>query len=289
MSTPHDVLSRRPVVVGVDGTDAGLLAVDVAVAEAHRRGRPLDVVHAFIWPLFRVSLDPPPGAPASAGLRNGAQDIVDQGVERARQVEPHVPVHGHVVTGRTLDVLVDRSHGAALVVIADRGLGPVTGLVVGSVAVGLAAYGRCPVLVVRGDAHAEGPVVVGVDGSPANVPALDHALDAAALRGVPLRAVYARRGPSGPAVDDAGAVAHRVTAWIAQRRQGRPDVPVEPVVVDGDPRRVLLDASAHAGLLVVGSRGRGGFAGLLLGSVSQAVLHHAACPVTVVPAPRPSR
>ncbi|WNB86955.1 universal stress protein [Cellulomonas sp. ATA003] len=299
MSTEHETRRDRPVVVGVDDSEPSLVAVEVAADEARRRNCALEVVHAFVWPLYRVDLEPPPGAPPDAGLRNAADGVVQHAVDRAHQVAPDVLVTGHVIPGRTLDVLVNRSSHAGLVVIADRGLGPVSGLVVGSVAVGLAAHGRCPVLVVRGDAQAQGPVVVGVDGSPANLPAVDHALAAAAAREVPLHVLYARRASTAAAdpevggadtgtADDTAAVGRRVAAWVSHRRASHPDVPVEPVVVVGDPRQALIDASQHAGLLVVGSRGRGGFTGMLLGSVSQAVLRHAACPVVVVPPPLPT-
>ena len=191
---------------------------------------------------------------------------------------------------------------AQLVVIADRGLGGVAGLLIGSVAFALAAGGSCPVVIVRGQTDAtDGPVVVGVDGSPISEAALAFAFEAAALRGAPLLAVHAWRDVPLVAVHaerdvpldpmtwaslDWDAVEQQAQAELAERLAGwrdkYPDVDVQRLVVQDRPAKVLVEQSAAAQLLVVGSRGRGGLAGLLLGSVSHAVLHRADCPVAIV-------
>jgi nucleotide-binding universal stress UspA family protein len=196
-------------------------------------------------------------------------------------------------------VLVEASSSADLVVLGSRGLGGFRGMLVGSVAVTLAAHGHCPVVVVRGrtveDPPPEvGPVVLGVDGSPISEAATGFAFDAASLRGVRLIAVHvwndlAFIGPWNPLpqVPDLAAVEadlrrqldERMAAWQAKY----PDVEVERVLVRGYPAAGLLDQAAGAQLIVVGSRGRGAIAGLGgLGSTSQAVLYHARCPVAVV-------
>ena len=188
------------------------------------------------------------------------------------------------------------SADAALVVLGDRGLGGFTGLLLGSVAVSLAAHAACPVVVVRGpefDASAPRvePVVVGVDGSPASEAAFAFA--AAALHAVPLVAVHAWCDlvvdPTvAPLLDDAlesderEVLAERLAGWSQEYL----DVDVRRLVVRDRPARALVQESASAQLVVVGSRGRGGLAGMLLGLVSHALLHHAHCPVAVVrPAP----
>lgn len=293
MPTGRTTGRDAPVIVGVDGSDESLAAVEVAVHEAELRGRPLEVIHAFVWPLLRVPLGPPPGAPPRAGMRHRAEDIVRRAVERALLVSPAADVSGHVVTGQTVPVLLDRARTAVLVVIGDRGLDAFAGLLVGSVAVALAAHADCPVLVVRGQADAAGPIVVGVDGSPSDLDVLDHAFATAAVHRAPLLALHARRrrrtGPTGdrhPPADDGDGRASRA---VESMHDAHPDVAVQRVVVPGDARRALIDASREARLVVVGSRGRGGLAGPLLGSVSHAVLHHAACPVVVVPHGLPRR
>jgi nucleotide-binding universal stress UspA family protein len=285
-------LDQAPVVVGVDGSASALAAVDLAAAEADRRSRPLHVVHAFLWPYLHAPLGPSPLGPPDGGLRNDAARLVADAVARARVAAPGTPVHGEVITGDAAAVL--RRCPASLLVVGDRGLGGFTGLLVGSVAVKLAAHAACPVLVARGTADPTAPVLLGVDGSPANDPAVGFAFEEAALRGVPLLALHAWSHPvsTGPGdmqplvYDDVevSAEENRVLAEaLAGWHNKYPDVIVHRELVHEGARTALIEATARAQLVVVGTRGRGGFAGLLLGSVSQAVLHHAACPVAVVP------
>jgi len=288
----------RSVVVGVDGSPSSLAAVDVAAAEARLRRLPLRVVHAFVWPYYGIPLGPSDAGPPEGGLRHEAERIVADALERALEAAPEVDVDGEVVTGGGSAVLVAESRDAAMVVIGDRGLGGFSGLLIGSVAVQLAAHSECPVLVVRGHAHPSGPVVLGVDGSPEASAAVAHAFDEAWLRGTALVAVHAWvdpvvRAPGDilPVVFDADQVrdeeARLLAEAIAGCRNQYPDVAVREELVHGPTRAALIDHSAAAQLVVVGTRGRGGMRGLLLGSVSQAVLHHAACPVLVVPSSGP--
>jgi nucleotide-binding universal stress UspA family protein len=297
MSTARESQLTAPVVVGVDGSATSLSAVDLAAREATLRRRPLQVVHGFIWPEFHVALGPSPAGPAEGGLRHQAEHIVDEAVERARSAAPNTTVTGHIITGAPAPVLLRHAHTAALLVIGDRGLGGFTGLMVGSVAVELAAHADCPILIARGIANRTGPVVVGVDGSPANDPAVGYAFETAALHHVPLLALHAWEHPVSTGTGDmlplmydpAVAAADEtriVTEAVADWRGKYPDVTVETTVVHGGPRTALVKASTEAQLVVVGTRGRGGFTGLLLGSVSQAVLHHADCPVAIIPHPR---
>jgi nucleotide-binding universal stress UspA family protein len=183
-------------------------------------------------------------------------------------------------------------------VLGTRGLGGFTGLLVGSTSVALASHGHCPVVVVRSRAAgqpppAEGPVAVGVDGTPAGEAAIAFAYEEASARGVGLVALHAWPESVLEAALDVGAttldfepaqqqayeiLAERLAGWLEKY----PDVQVAREVVRDRPATALLRVAQPAQLLVVGSHGRGGFRGLLLGSTSQHLLHHAPCPVAVV-------
>ncbi|GGW96023.1 universal stress protein [Streptomyces malachitofuscus] len=283
-----------PVVVGVDGSASSLAAVETAAMEAHRRGARLRLVHAIAWsdlhPLGPLSLGPP-----ESGLRDVDEPLMNEVEERATAVAPAVEISRTVVTGEPLTALEAQSHGAELVVVGSRGRGGFAGLLVGSTGVHLAAHARCPVLVVRGRDEPTGPVLLGVDGSTAGAKAVDFAFAEAALRGVVIVAVRCwtewdtpMPPPSDaamPYASEPGALAAHEESVLAEAIAGRqeqfPEVRVRREVVRGGARETLIEASRSAQLLVVGARGRGGFTGLLLGSVSQAMLHHAHCPVAV--------
>ncbi|MFF8196184.1 universal stress protein [Streptomyces bobili] len=284
------------VIVGVDGSAAGLAAVEAAAREAQSRGAGLRVVHAFVWPAMHVPLGPSSLGPPEGGIRNMAERLLAEAVERARAVAPEVEVGHALVTGEPLTVLEAQSRSAELVVVGSRGMGGFVGLLAGSTAVHLAAHGRCPLLVVREQPAADGPIVLGVDGSAAGESAVDFAFAEAALRNAPLLALHAwttwnaplppPQDASAPYANPPGALAGEeerlLYEALAGHREKYPDVVVEHRTVHGRTREALIEASRSAQLVVVGARGRGGFAGLLLGSVSQAVLHHAHCPVAVV-------
>lgn len=285
--------SGAPIVVGVDGSNESLAAVRLAVAEAAWRRRPVRLVHAFVWPLLGVPLGPAPGAPTGGGLRADADRLVAEAADHASKVDPDVPITAEVVPGAPAPVLLHEAKAAELLVIGDRGLGGFTGLLVGSVAVQLVAHAACPVLVARGEPRPGGAVVVGVDGSTTSTAAVDFAMAAAERRGTGVLAVHAwthpvAAGPGDllPPVYDPVTVTEEALRVLAEALAGRaeryPDVPVRREVVHRRPAGALVDRSDGAAMLVVGARGRGGFAGLLLGSVSQAALHHARCPVAVV-------
>ncbi|MFF8393832.1 universal stress protein [Streptomyces sp. NPDC016172] len=284
------------VVVGVDGSASGLAAVEVAAREARLRDAELRVVHAFLWPAMHPPPGPFPLGPPAGGVRNTVEHLVAEAVKRAKTTEAEIQVSHAVVTGEPLKVLEAQSRAAELVVVGSRGMGGFAGLLAGSTAVHLAVHGRCPVLVVREELRADGPVVVGVDGSPAGEKAVDFAFTEAALHGTGLMAVHGWTMGSAPrpAAWDASVRYTNRSADLAQgeerllaealagHRERYPDVTVRQEVVHGGTREALIEASRSARLMVVGARGRGGFAGLLLGSVSQALLHHAHCPVAVV-------
>lgn len=282
-----------PVVVGVDGSAAALDAVRVAVREAEYRQRPLRVVHAFIWPLTGTPLTPVPGAPVTAGLRNQADEYVREAVEQARKISPDLRITGVVVDGAPTPVLVEEAQEAVLTVLGHRGLGGFAGLLLGSVTVQVAARATSPVLVVRGEPRADGPVVVGVDGSQLSTEAVAFAFEEAARRDAPLVALHVWLFPTPvgpgdilPLVYDLDAVEGEEERTLAESLAGfaerYPQVQVRHRVVRGAPARVLVEASKSAQLVVVGAHGRGALGGLLLGSVSHAVLHHGHSPLAIV-------
>jgi nucleotide-binding universal stress UspA family protein len=200
--------------------------------------------------------------------------------------------------GGPAGVLVDESRAASLVVVGTRGLGGFAGLLAGSVSTQVADHAHCPVIVVRTGATTGpgpgAPVVVGLDGSPLSSHALQFALDLAAASDAPLVALYAWRGlPTGnlgPTTvwhydpEEAEEEARRLLAeQLAGCAERYPQVSIEQrTVLSFNPGDTLVDASRTAGLVVVGSRGRGGFTGLLLGSTSQTLVHHARCSVAVI-------
>ena len=293
----------QPVVAGVDGSESSLQAVRWAAREADQRRAPLRLVAAVGWvDVPHQYGDPRTGPDLRKVLLSQARTHLADAARAAVDAVPGQEPEQEVLDGFPIPQLVAESRRAQLVVIGDRGLGGVAGLLIGSVAFALAAEGSCPVVVVRGQADTtSGPVVVGVDGSPISEAALAYAFEAAALRGAPLLAVHAWRDvpllavhaerdvPLDPmtwASLDWDAVERQAQADLAERlagwREKYPDVDVQRLVAQDRPAKVLVEQSAGAQLVVVGSRGRGGLAGLLLGSVSHAVLHRAECPVAIV-------
>ncbi len=282
-----------PVVVGVDGSAQSLDAVRLAASLAAERGRGLRIVHAFIWPLLRVPVGPLPAGPAEGGLANQADRIVADAIAAARATRPDLDVVGDVLVGAPATMLIRAAGEAFMVVLGDRGLGGFTSLLVGSVAIQVASHAPCPVIVARGDCDRDGDIVVGVDVSDDGSRALDFAFEEAAMRGASIVALRAfthpvTRDPGDmlPLVYDADDLAAEEETVLAEMLAGHserfPDVVVKRQVVRQGAAHALIDAAARASMVVVGSRGRGGFTGLLLGSVSQAVLHHAPCPVAII-------
>lgn len=284
---------EAPVVVGVDGSPTGLAAVRLATDAALRRQRALRVVHAFVWPMLRVSGRPSPEGPAEGGLRQQAEQVVTEAVAQARTAAPTLPVSGEVVAGFATAVLVGESTRAALVVIGDHGLGGFTSLLVGSVAVQVTTHAVSPVLIARGRPHPTGPVVVGIDGSASSARAIGFAIEEAALRDTHVVAVHAYRHPvsTGPGdmvppvhdkealrADEDRVLSESLAGW----RERYPQVEINRQLMPGRPAPALVELSRYAQLVVVGGYGRGALRGLLLGSVSQHVLHHADSPVAVV-------
>jgi nucleotide-binding universal stress UspA family protein len=284
-----------PIMVGVDGSPESRAAIDLAVREARMHNRPLRLVHAFEWPLLGVHVGPSPEGPPEGGLAAEADRLLAEALDHAHRAGPDISITGEVVPGLAAAVLLAEARHASMVVLGHRGLGGFTGLLVGSVAVQVATHASGPVLIARGEPRQTGPVVAGVDGSDISGEALSFALAEAAARGAGVTAVntWWRVADSWeaelPLVYDASDVEkarREMLSWVvAAHRDRYPEVPVAEEVRHGRAARELVEVSETAQLMVVGARGRGGFTGLLLGSVSQALLHHAHCPVAIVRQP----
>jgi nucleotide-binding universal stress UspA family protein len=272
MDAGHPV---RAVVVGVDGSCSALRAVRWAAAEAARRNAPLRIVAAC------------DAGPGSGPARDQASGALAEAARIAGRARPGLPVQRQLRVGSAVPVLDTQARAALLVVVGDRGTGGAAGRSLGSVPAALGTRVRCPVVVVRGeDLDAGRPVVVGVDsGSSTGDAALAFAFEQAAARGVAVVAVHTWWEPLLDTPVDAIEAAER--DCLAERLAGwcgtYPAVPVLPVVQRDLPAHALTERSRGAQLVVVGSRGRGWPAGLVLGSVSHTLMHRAHCPVAVVP------
>lgn len=287
------------IVVGVDGSDPGMCALDWAAAEAERRGVPLNIVTSYTIPVFAASsMDAGYATLDDQVIRDGAQEVLDAAKERiaGRNVE----VRLRIESGDPSGVLMELSEEADLVVVGTRGRGGFVGRLLGSVSSALPAHAKCPTVVVplctakrtEGDPGLRDVVVVGVDGSDRARRAVLVAAEQAVARSIPLRVVCALPPISGslawmPATVDQEALTIDVRRqlqdgkrWLASHF---PDLVIETEVIEGAPIEVLIEESARATLIVTGTRGRGGFAGMLLGSTSQGALHHSKGPIMVVP------
>ncbi|TCP47897.1 nucleotide-binding universal stress UspA family protein [Tamaricihabitans halophyticus] len=280
---------RRPIVVGVDGSRSAVSAVRWAADAARLRDAPLAIVHCYTvptagYPDFVTTLHE-----LREGIRARGEQWLAEATTTAREVGPNLRVHTELREAQPVPLLLAMAHDAQLVVLGSHGLGGFTGMLLGSTAQALAAHGNTPVAVIRHELvstpPAPGPIVVGLDGSPASETALGLAFEEARLRATGLTAVRVWRGPMPGGSAESGLrdaetrreLAHQLDGW----RDKYPEVAIDQVTVRGRPAPTLLRYAEHAQLVVVGSRGRGGFRGLLLGSTSNSLLHHARCPVLV--------
>jgi nucleotide-binding universal stress UspA family protein len=276
------------VLVGYDGSAAGERALRWAAEEARLRRMPLTICHSWHWP-YPV---PPSGPSALETVRKMAQHTLDTGMRIVRESSARTPCQGRLVSGPAAAVLVNQSKDASLAVVGTYGQGAFPGLETGSSAVQLPAYAHCPVVVVRGTCDRSRPVVVGVDGSAASDAALAFGFEEAALRGQALRAVFGCWEPEAIASAEMGMIASpdelrmmaacRLERTVSPWKEKYPYVDADTVLSLRTPRHALIEAAAHATLLVVGGRGLGGVTGLRLGAVSAAVLQHAPCTVAIV-------
>lgn len=285
--------SGRHVLVGVDGSDSALRAVHWAADEARRRKIGLCLVHA-VELLTGYAPRVVDSHTLHTAINERGQQWLGEAREEAEKVVPGLRVDTVLEVASPVLTLVRESRHAALVVMGSRGLGGFSGLVIGSTAVEVAGRTHCPIVVVRGETgDLAGPVVVGVDGTPVGEAAIAFAFEQASARGANLVAVHAwsdlvldAAHATGAGAIDFAPLQQRSEELLAERLAGWqekfPDVHVSREVVRDRPTRALLRHGGHAQLLVVGTRGRGGFRGLVLGSTSHHLLYHAGCPVAIV-------
>ena len=269
------------VLVGVDDTESALDAVRWGAREAARRGVSLRLVHAYPTPgdfpdleLTRVDV--------RAETRRLGAELLDRAASAAAGTDRYVFVETELRPGDSRVVLLDESRHASLAALGSRQLGAAGGLLVGSLGLALAVYGRCPLIVVRGADTERGPVLVGADGSPSASVALEFAFVEAMLAGAPLTVLRTWSGAPADAIAEherqRRALENRLSPW----RERFPAVPVDPVVARGRPGPVLLEYGRHARLIVVGSRGDGGGPGWLLGATGQRAARHSPRTVAIV-------
>ncbi|UUN30652.1 universal stress protein [Streptomyces sp. FIT100] len=291
---------ESPLVIGIDGSPPSLDAVDWAVSEAALRGLPVRLVYASRWQRYEGAV------PQDPTERPSEQELIDalvaDAVQRARRRDAAVRIATDVLAEDTVMSLVGESRHAAMVVIGSRGRGGLSGLLLGSVSLGVAARAHCPVIVVRGDKAGRegthGRVLLGVADAGEGADATRFAFREAAKRRSELEAVRAWRRPLREVLretvghprpaDDPGAyhaeeAATQIETAVAEGVRDHPGLALRHSAVEGPPHKVLVQRSAAADLVVVGARRRQGHFGLQLGRVAHAVLHHGECPVAVVP------
>jgi nucleotide-binding universal stress UspA family protein len=293
-------LAHQGIVVGVDGSPSSTMAVRWAAREAGMRNVPLSLIHVIDTPpsgllaLGGAAL-PPPTETGDWQKTEGA-NIISAAVrvaEDSAQNGERPQLETEVFFAATVPALVDLSKDAQMIVVGDRGHSMLRRALLGSVSTGLIHHAHCPVAVIHDGTPSSAPepsqlpVLVGIDGSPASELATAIAFDEASRRGVELIALHAWRDKGmsyTPSIQWSGQRAageEALAERLAGSRQRYPDVVVHLRVVLDRAAEHLLDDAASSQLVVVGSHGRGGFAGMLLGSVSRAVAEAAHVPVIV--------
>lgn len=287
-------MTIKPIVTAADGSPVSYAAVAWAAQVAARRKAPLRILNSSTLPMIygsmvaftqddydRVRAD---GEAILAEAKGVAQAAVPNSAE--------LDVTTELVEEAITPVLIHRSETAQQIVLGSRGMGAIARTLVGSVSSGVSRHAKCPVAVIKDDGveavlGRTGNVLVGVDGSEAGRPAVAAAFEEASARGVELVALHAWTDGSQFRFPDMSfpSVAAEEAAVLSEALAGFaenfPDVTVRRILVRDRPGHNMLEESAKAQLVVVGSRGRGGFAGLLLGSTSQALLHSVECPILI--------
>ncbi|MEU1205226.1 universal stress protein [Nocardia sp. NPDC005825] len=281
------------IVVAVDGSAVSYQAVAWAALDAARHGCPLRIVTS----LGAAAGLPPTAAldaSAMAGLELEGERIVGEATRIASETlsGEGVPMSSEVTAEPIIPHLIELSRHARMVVLGSRGLGALRRGLLGSVTSAVTHHAHCPVAVIHATAAADPvsarqPVLVGVDGTANSVPALELAFEEASLRKTGVTALHAWTDVSGPDMPIPGwelQEEHEHATFAAEMAgyaERYPDVPIRRILVKDRPVRSLVHESEHAQLVVVGSHGRGGFTGMLLGSTSNALLHSVECPIVI--------
>jgi nucleotide-binding universal stress UspA family protein len=280
---------RGAVVVGYNGKEHSRVALAWGADEALRREAPLLTLYAANY--SGMTIEPGPGLrDRDPDALEAAREVTARGVSEVLGAHDELQVFGATEVTSPSRALIEASHVAALVVLGSRGYGRVGGALLGSVAFAVAARAACPVIIVKDEApdRPVGPehrVVVGTDGSVEAASAVAFAAARATEAAASLEIVTCTGGRQVRDVDEEElrASAHRIVESAAHGlRETHPHLTVTTRVEDCPAELTLVDASADAGFVVVGTRGRGAFEGMLLGSVSHAVIHGATCAVAVV-------
>jgi nucleotide-binding universal stress UspA family protein len=282
---------RYGIVVGVDGSPASDAAVIWAAREAAMRNVPLSLVH-----MFKAFVPTFPQIPTPSGVAAWQEDdgrkVLEQAVKIAEDAVPRdrkISIGSEVRCSPPVPTLIDLSEEAEMIVVGCNGRGAVARVLLGSVSSGVVRSARCPVAVIHAEASylpdaTRAPVLVGIDCSPASELALAIALDEASRRGVELTALHAWSDVAVyqiPWLDWKLEAERSLAEYLVGWRERYPDVKVNRVITLDHPGRALIEESETAQLVVVGSHGRGGLSGMLLGSVSNAVVHAGRAPVIV--------
>lgn len=287
----------KSVVVAVDGSLASLAAVRWAANTALKRGIPLRLAASYTMPQFLYAEGMVPPQELFDDLQAETMEKIETARAEAQKVAPNIEICHTLAEGSPIDMLLDMSKDVTMIVMGSRGLGGLSGMVMGSVSAAVVSHALCPVVVVRedlGEEYKYGPVVVGVDGSGISQKAIEYAFAEASARGCELIAVHTWMDMQIQA-SLAGLTAAQQQWEVVEQEQHMllghrlagfsekyPDVKVTKVVTRDRPVRALTDAALGAQLLIVGSHGRGGFKGMLLGSTSRALLQSTPCPMMVV-------
>ena len=288
--------THHGILVGVDGSPPSKVAVDWAAREASMRGVPLSIIHVIQSPAVRMWPEVPMPHDVLARMERDGQEMLSDArrtAEEATADTRQIHIETETIAGGVLPTLIDLSKDAEMIVVGCRGTGPINRRLLGSVSRGLIQHAHAPVAVIHDEVPmtafpAAAPVLVGIDGSPVSEAATAVAFEEASLRRVDLIAlhVWSDFALFDVPENELAAVHRRADETLSERLAGwqerYPDVHVRPVVALNRPVHQLLERSEAAQLTVVGSHGRGGFAGMLLGSVSLAVAESARMPVLVV-------